>query len=61
MILWSGEITRMGHYTCISKIGDEWKLFNDRKVTVIGDDAYCSHILRNNIYGIPYTVISEQL
>ena len=59
VILWSGELG-LGHYTTITKMCSVWKLFNDQSVSVIGDDAYFVHAMKNNIYDIPYSVIDER-
>ena len=59
VILWSGELG-LGHYTTITNVGSVWKFFNDQSVSVIGDDVYFVHAMKNNIYGIPYSVIAER-
>ena len=59
VILWSGDLG-LGHYTTVAKVGSVWKFYNDQSVSVIGDDAYFVHAMKNNIYGIPYSVIAER-
>ena len=58
IVLWSGEVN-LGHYTVAAKVGGVWNLYNDAEVYEIGDDAYFSYSMKNNLLGLPYTIVGE--